>query len=144
MMKHAIARWTQPLGIVMMFLLLAACNYPTAINTPTVAVDDVLGLRGLLPVEPGVKAAPADQLLVPAALDDLSLLQHEDLVGLPDRGDALGDDDRRHALAASAEPTPDLALGDRVHGRGRVVEDEDLGLDEERPGQGEPLALAAG
>ena len=37
----------------------------------------------------------AEERLVVAALDDRAALQHEDLVGVPDRREAVGDDDRR-------------------------------------------------
>lgn len=46
-MKRMITCWAQPLGIGMMILLLAGCNYPANIDaTPTVAFDDVLSLDG--------------------------------------------------------------------------------------------------
>ena len=43
-----------------------------------------------------------------------------------------------------ADRLADLVLGDRVERRGRLVEDEQVGIPEQRPRDRQPLALAAG
>src|SRR4051794_9640422 len=44
--------------------------------------------------ERGVAAAECQQLLVGAALDDLAAFEHDDLVGVADRREPVGDDQR--------------------------------------------------
>ncbi len=46
------------------------------------------------PVELGVVAAWGQQLVVAAPLDDAAVVEHQDDVGLPDGGQAVGDDQR--------------------------------------------------
>src|SRR5690606_5213820 len=59
-------------------------------------------------------------------------------------GDAVGDDEDG-AVAGGGEEFPDDAgLPAFVDRAGGLVEDEDRGVGEQGPGQGEPLALAAG
>ena len=45
---------------------------------------------------------------------------------------------------SSPQPHPELLADLGVEGPERLVEEEDPGLDGQRPGQGHPLALAAG
>ena len=75
---------------------------------------------------------------------DPAVLEHDHLVGELDRREAVGDDDRRPALHHLGQPLADAGLGGRVHRRGRVVEDEDPRVDEDRARDREPLALTAG
>ena len=51
--------------------------------------------------EPAERAVDREQLALAAALDDLPVLDDEDLVGAPDGRQAVGDDDRRAALAGA-------------------------------------------
>ncbi|TKW51306.1 hypothetical protein CTA1_2384 [Colletotrichum tanaceti] len=81
--------------------------------------------------------------LVRALLDDLALAQQDDVVGLADGAEAVGDDDGRAALAGAVERRLHDLLAAHVDGRRRLVEDEDLGLLDDGPGDGEPLPLAA-
>ena len=65
-----------------------------------------------------------------------------DAVGPHGGGQAVGDDDRRPPLEHGVERPLDPRLGLQVEVRGRLVEHEHPGLGQERPGEGEQLALA--
>ena len=99
-------------------------NYPLSGKSISVAPRlsrryDIVGVRlaaelGL--VELGVAPAAGQQLIVGAAFDDAAVLDDEDRVGRPDRGQPVGDDDRRSgppaprpAPAAPRPPTPSPA-----------------------------------
>src|SRR4051794_27069405 len=71
------------------------------------------------------------------------MLQDEDLIGAADRGQAVGDDERRPALAERLEAVLDHRLALAVEARGRLVEDEDARVREDRSRDGNPLALPA-
>ena len=49
--------------------------------------------------EPAVEAVVRQQLFVGAPLDDPPLVQHQDLVGVADRRQPMGDDQHRAVLA---------------------------------------------
>ena len=73
--------------------------------------------------------------------------QDDDPVGDEDRlGDAVGDhhDGRRRALPEPQELEVEPLAGQRVERAERLVEQEHLGLERERPGEGDPLARPAG
>ena len=73
----------------------------------------------------------------------LPLVHHDDPVRLPHRAQAVRDDDHRAALADRRH----VALEDRlalvVERAGRLVEDQDARIGEQRAGDGDALALAA-
>ena len=75
-----------------------------------------------------------------------ALVEDQDQVGVAHRGDPLGDDEDRAVLLAHepVERLLDRRLRLGVHGRGAVVEDQEPRVDEERPGYGDALPLAAG
>src|SRR5581483_3039549 len=73
----------------------------------------------------GKESALADQLVERAGLDDASLAKHQNARGVAD----------------GAEPVRDHEGGAALH---RFVEDEDRRVLEQRAGDGEALALAAG
>ena len=53
-------------------------------------------------------------------------------------------EDRDAALAQLVDQLVDIARGDRIETGGRLVEEQHLGLAEQRPGQGDPLAETLG
>ena len=78
-----------------------------------------------------------------AVLDEAAVVEHDDLIDPVERRQAVGDDDRG---AAGEQPIggrdePDLGLG--VQAAGCLVEDDQSGIGEQEPGEGEQLALAA-
>ena len=64
-------------------------------------------------------------------------------VGQRDRGQPVGDDQRRAALHHLAQRQLDPGLGVRVDRRGGVVQDQDPRVHQQRAGDRDPLALAA-
>lgn len=84
------------------------------------------------------------QLLVGADVGEAAVLQDGDAVGEVQRGAAVGDEEGGAALHDVLEGLVDLVLDLGVHGGGGVVEDEQAGVGEDRPGERDALALAAG
>ena len=78
-----------------------------------------------------------------ALLGDLARLDGDDPVALADRRQAVGDDDHGAAMGDHPQVLLDdlLALG--VERRGRLVEDQDPRIADQRAGDGDALALAA-
>ncbi len=95
---------------------------------------------------PGAVALAAGrQLGVGAAVDDPPVLEVGHLVGQGDGRLAVGDDDHgRCRLLGGAQAGQDRGLDGRVHGAGRVVQDEQARAPDDGSGQGDPLPLAAG
>ena len=50
-----------------------------------------------------------------ATLDDPAFVQHDDLAGLPDRGETVGNDEHRALRHQSGERRLDQVLGLRIH-----------------------------
>src|SRR5215510_8681120 len=74
-------------------------------------VDEAIGLElVLLVVQRAVAAAERDELRVRAALDDLALLEHEDLIRAADRREAVRDDERRAPAPQRLEAVLDHRL----------------------------------
>src|SRR5687767_5896851 len=65
-----------------------------------------------------------EQLVVGAALDDPASLDHDDLIGVTDRRQPVGDRDRRALLGEAVERLLDGALGLRVECTRCLVEDK--------------------
>ena len=78
-------------------------------------------------------------------LDDPAVMQEHNIAGKPaSLADVVGDDDDLDATALSVDQQ--LLDGQRRRGieaRGRLVEQQDVGLEAERPRQTKPLLLAA-
>ena len=104
----------------------------------------LLLLLELQAVERGVAAALAQQFVVPAGFDDQSALDHENAIGVHDGGEPVGDDERRAPLAQFGDCLLDVALGFRIERRGRLVEQDDRRVLDQRAGDRDALALAAG
>ena len=60
-----------------------------------------------------------------AALDDLALVEHDDLVGVDDGREPVRDHQRRAVAARRVERVLDFLLGVAVERRGRFVEHQD-------------------
>ena len=79
-----------------------------------------------------------------ALLGDASFVEDDDLVGVAQSGDAVGDEEGGASLHDLSEVTENRLLSVGVDRRKGVVENEDRRLADERPGQGGALFLAAG
>ena len=75
---------------------------------------------------------------------DRAAVQDENQVCILDGGDALGDDELRRLRDLGAQRSADLRVGFRIDGGGRIVEDQDLRLFQQRPRDTQPLLLSAG
>src|SRR5206468_3876264 len=92
--------------------------------------------------ETAERSVDREQLVFAAALDDLSVLDDEDLVGPPNRREAVGDDDRRAALQEPVERLLDQYLCRAVDVRRGLVEDEDARICQQRACDRDELPLA--
>ena len=72
----------------------------------------------------------------------LSLVQHQDAVGVLDGRQAVGDDEAGAADEQAVERPLDELLGLGVDRRGGLVEDQDAGIEGEGAGEGDELLLA--
>src|ERR1700734_708357 len=68
-------------------------------------------LAKLQPVEQGIAATLAQKLVVAAGFDDEDILDDENVFGMHDRRQPVGDDDRGAPLAELGERFLDMALG---------------------------------
>src|SRR5216684_3811909 len=79
-----------------------------------------------------------------SALGDSAVNQNNNLVGVADRGGAVGNQNSGTALHNSAQAAKDALLGLRVHGRERIVEDQDARVADDGACNGGALLLSAG
>src|SRR5260370_32566693 len=107
-------------------------------------IELVQGVTVLLVPEVAIELAALQELTVPANIDGAALIQDQDGV----RGDERGQPVRYHDDGAAVRDAPEigvdagLALG--IERAGRLVEDQQLGIDQQRPRDRDPLALSAG
>ena len=78
-----------------------------------------------------------------AALDDSALVEDDDLVGVADRGQPVGDRERGPSLGQPLELGLHGVLGLGVKRAGGLVEDEDRRVAQHRAGDRHPLLLPA-
>src|SRR5690606_8196581 len=79
-----------------------------------------------------------------AAFGNLPLAQDQNLVGIDDRGETVGDDDGGAVARNDVEGGLDVAFGLGVEGRSCLIEDEDGRGLQNGAGDGHALLLAAG
>ena len=92
----------------------------------------------------GIDPAGGDERVVCASLHHGAVHHHEDLGALPHRGQAVGHGHRDPAFPEGVEILLDYGLGPRIHGRGGFVQQQHGRIAQNRPGERNPLALAAG
>ena len=94
---------------------------------PSVARRSCHGLRlGQLRVDDlAVGLVRLQQLAVRADPDDRAVVHDDDLVGVQDRADSLGDDDHGRVAELALEGRPEARVGREVEGAEAVVEDVD-------------------
>ncbi len=100
--------------------------------------------HGLNGPDPPVEPRRFLQIVVSAALCNVAAIQHKDLVGIRQRRQAMRDDDRCGPAAPFAKRFKYFCFRPGVHGAERVVENEDSRIFEQRPGEGNALALPPG
>ena len=104
--------------------------------------SDVLGGAVVFGDDRFVEPVKFQQFAVGADGVDAAVVQHDDLVGAHDRGDALGNDDLGH-IGQRAQRRADLCFGRGVDGAGGIVKNEDLGLFKQRARDAQALLLPA-
>ena len=95
-------------------------------------------------IKPGIEAVAVEQFLVRTDLHDLAPFHDDQAVRPAQRAQAVGDGDRRAAANEVVQGQLDLALRLRIDRGSGLVEDQDAGIDQQRPGDADPLPLAAG
>ena len=95
-------------------------------------------------MQPGVGAAAPQQFVVRPDLGDLAPFDHHQPVGAAERAQPVGDGDGGPPLDEVLQGQLDFPLGLRVDRGGGLVEDQDPRVDQQRPGDADPLPLAAG
>ena len=86
----------------------------------------------------------AQQLFVPASLDDAAFLHHDDPPGIADSGQAMGHHQCGPAAHQAFEGLLDQRLGFCVEGRCGLIQDEHARVTDECPGNRQALFLAPG
>jgi len=93
------------------------------------------------PHQVGIAARHVAQALVRAPLDHRAPVEHDDLVAVADRAQAMGDDQARAPAPPQVVVHP--PFGGRVEGGGGLVEHQDRGVAGQGAGDGQALTLAA-
>jgi hypothetical protein len=75
-------------------------------------------------VQPSIETAAAEQLVVGTGLDDPAFTEHDDPIGMADRGQPVSDDEYRAILHQPVDRLLDQALRLGIEGTGRLIEDE--------------------
>ena len=78
-----------------------------------------------------------------AALNDLTLIEHDDLVGADDCGEPVSDDQRGAALGHALKRVLNFLFGMAVKRRGRLVEQQNRRRLQDGAGDRHALLLAA-
>ena len=90
-----------------------------------------------------IVAILGEETLVGAALYDLSVVEHTDLIGILDRTQTVGDGHGGTGLHQTLQGILYQALALGVEGRGGFVEDEDRGILQDGTGDADALTLSA-
>src|SRR5438046_6156362 len=93
-------------------------------------------------VEPGIVAGTGEKLVMGAALNDFSVLEHQNLMRVADRGKPMRDDEAGPALKKLLQRALDDDLGVRVNGAGRFIEDQNARPGDHRANEAEELPFA--
>src|SRR5690606_10603067 len=100
------------------------------------------GLGPLYFMELPVQATAFDEVMVATAFHDRTILNDNNLIGMLDRTQPVGDYNRGSVLHQVGERLLYQAFRLRVERRGRFVKDQDGRIPEHRARNAEPLALA--
>ncbi len=90
-----------------------------------------------------VEVAALPQLVVRAGVEHRALVHDDDAIGERERRAPVRDEDRRARARDLAQRRVDLLFDARVDRRGRVVEEQDLRIGEQRARERDALALTA-
>ena len=93
-------------------------------------------------MQAGIGSPLGHKVGMTTVLNHPTVVEDEDLVGVADGTQAVGDDKRGAALHQPAEGDLKAGLGEGVDRAGRLVEDKDAGVRDEGAGKGDNLLLA--
>ena len=91
-----------------------------------------------------ISPAGLHQFFMPALLDDVAIFQHQNPAGVGDGAEPVGDHKTGAALHQSLHAALDQPLGFGVEIAGGFIENQDARVGQDRPGDGDSLALPAG
>ena len=94
--------------------------------------------------EPPVQPVLGHQLRMGALLDDAAILYHQDLVGVLDGGQPVGDDQCRAASGQTVKGALDAGFRHAVQRGGGLIQYQNGRGLQKHPGDGYPLLLPAG
>src|SRR5208337_123619 len=89
-----------------------------------------------------IEAAPVEQFLVASLFDNLAVVDDHHYVGIPDRAEAVGNDEAGAPLHQAEQGFLDAQLGARIHAARGLIKDQDSRIREDGAGNREQLALA--
>ncbi len=95
-------------------------------------------------VEIRIMPTAGQQRVMRPFFQDTAVIHDDDPVGVPDGGEAVGDDDGRALAHDRVQPFLDLHFGEGIDAGCRFVEDEDRRIFKHDPRQGHELPLAHG
>ncbi len=81
--------------------------------------------------------------LVSTLFDQFAIFEHEDHVCVADSAEMMCDDDGRSTLHQLVQGFDDRLFGGRIQTHGRLVKNQDGRIANDRPGDGNSLALTA-
>ncbi len=102
----------------------------------------VLWNAALQPVQGGIAPGVLHQLVVGAVLDEPPALDGDDAIGGAHRREPMGDDQHRAPVGDLAHVALDDVFTLVIQRAGRLVENQDLRIGDERAGNRDTLALA--
>src|SRR5438105_4787363 len=95
-------------------------------------------------VELPVSPVSLEQFFVSAALDNLTVFQHQDLIGTANRGQPVRDHESRAPAAKLAQSVLNQGFAFTVQAGCRLIKDQQFWIGENRARDGDALALSAG
>ena len=94
--------------------------------------------RGI--IEVGVEAALGEELIVAALLHNVAVPHDENQIRVLNGGEAVGDDEAGAAFHQIGHGLLDEVLGAGIHGGGGLVQNQNLVVGQNGPGDGEPVS----
>src|SRR5260370_36332141 len=108
-------------------------------------IDKLVALKLVLfIVELPVSPVSLEQFLVSAALDNLTAFQHQDLIGTSNRRKPVRDHERRAPAARLTQSVLNQGFTFAVQAGSCLIKDQQFGVGENSPRDGDTLSLPAG
>src|SRR6266849_6219653 len=108
-------------------------------------IDKLVALKlVLLIVELPVTPVRLEQFLVSTALDNLTAFQHQDLIGTANRGQPVRDHERRAPASQLTQSVLNQGFTFTVQAGSCFIKDQQFGVGENGPRDGDALSLSAG